>query len=167
MSVNRSILKKSRHIGIGLLQFNPSTPLPVSPSYLHSDPNHFRISGSELTCVEPSLPPTFRSYPFSNPQIWIGTDLCRKILKKLMQPSPICGSGVLSGPLLPQGLSCSVEQKGRFTDFWQKSKKIRGFRIKMKDLGTRGPCKKTCYKRFLLKYQLLASRISVNQKGNG
>jgi hypothetical protein len=25
MSVNRSILKKSRHIGIGLLQFNPST----------------------------------------------------------------------------------------------------------------------------------------------
>jgi hypothetical protein len=27
MSVNRSILKKSRHIGIGLLQFNPSTVL--------------------------------------------------------------------------------------------------------------------------------------------
>ncbi len=25
MSVNRSILKKSRHIGIGFLQFNPST----------------------------------------------------------------------------------------------------------------------------------------------
>ncbi len=28
MSVNRSILKKNRHIGIGLLQFNPSTPIP-------------------------------------------------------------------------------------------------------------------------------------------
>ncbi len=28
MSVNRSILKKSRHIGIGLLQFNPSTKCP-------------------------------------------------------------------------------------------------------------------------------------------
>ncbi len=35
MSVNRSILKKSRHIGFGLLQFNSSTERSVDELKLH------------------------------------------------------------------------------------------------------------------------------------
>jgi hypothetical protein len=31
MSVNRSILRKSQHLGIGLLQFNPSTGAALVP----------------------------------------------------------------------------------------------------------------------------------------
>ncbi len=55
MSVNRSILKKSRHIGIGLLQFNPSTNImmctwvPIYPQ-----------SHTEIDTQAPILPSLFQ-----------------------------------------------------------------------------------------------------------
>jgi hypothetical protein len=48
MSVYRSILKKSRHIGIGLLQFNPSTVVSLNNVSL-DDPSEILCSLDDVS----------------------------------------------------------------------------------------------------------------------